>query len=146
MRSLTFRYSLDYYDFIAVVTDEFEAWLYYELSHGGATAVRVDHKIVELVSRYVPSSPRQLMELGMQCEALLDINIEDPIFGYQAEDAYEALRIAVSRFVGEELETRWEQRKEQAAEPVADLRPRSNGNGSNGNGWRLGEDGLADAA
>lgn len=141
MRSLNFRYSLDYYDFIAVVTGEFEAWLDYELSHGGATDVRVDHQIVELVSRYVPSSPRQLMELGMQCEALLDVNIEDPIFDYRAEDAYEALRIAVSRFVGEELEARWEQRKEQAAERLADIKPWSSGNGS-----RMGEDGLPDAA
>jgi hypothetical protein len=135
VRSLSFCYSLDYYDFIAVVTGEYEAWLDHELSHGGATDARVDHEIVELVSRYVPSSPRQLMELGMQCEALLDINIEDPIFGYQAADAYEALRIAVSRSVAEELESRWEQRMEEAAEHLADIRPWS----------RMGEDGLADA-
>jgi hypothetical protein len=141
MRSLPFSYSLDYYDFIDAVTGEFEAWLDYELRQGGTTNVRVDYKIVELVSRRVPSSPRQLMELGMQCEALLDINIEDPIFGYQAEDAYEALRIAISRFVAEELEARWEQRMEQAAERVADLGSRSSGNGS-----RMDEDDLADAA
>jgi len=124
-----------------VVIGEFEAWLDYEFGHGGATDVRVDHKIVELVSHRVPSSPRQLMELGMQCEALLDITIEDPIFGHQAEDAYEALRIAISRFVAEELEERWEQRKEQAAERLADTRPWSSGNGS-----RMDEDDLADAA
>ncbi len=43
------------------------------------------------------------MALAMQCETLLDVSIEDVIFGHQAEDGYEALRIVITRWVIEEL-------------------------------------------
>lgn len=111
MRPLQFRYSLNYYDFIETVKSEFETWLRYELRHGGASEVRIDYKVSELLVRYLPSSPRQLLELAMQCEAMLDVSIEDEIFGEQAPDAYEALRIAIARSVANELHLIWENLK-----------------------------------
>ena len=118
MRSVRFCYSLDYFEWLATVTRTFDTWLDHALARGGVNNVHVDHKILELIAVFVPSSPRQLMELGMQCGALLDISIEDDIFGHVADDAYEGLRIAVSRFLAEELETRWETRKLDDAEPA----------------------------
>jgi hypothetical protein len=112
MRPLTFHYSLYYDDLMSAATGAFSDWVEHELSHGGTSAQRIDYKFIELVAQYVPTSPRQLMELAMQCEALLDVEIDDPIFGHEAEDAYEALRIAISRQVATELEMHWEARKE----------------------------------
>ena len=111
MRPLQFHYSLDYYDFIETVKAEFDAWLRFELSHGGASELRVDYKVSELTVRYLPSSPRQLLELAMQCEEMLDVSIEDEIFGHQAPDAYEALRIAIARSLAAELYGTWEDLK-----------------------------------
>jgi hypothetical protein len=112
MRPLTFHYSLYYDDLMSAAIGAFSDWVEHELNHGGTSAQRIDYKFVELVARYVPTSPHQLMELAMQCEALLDVEIDDPIFGYQAQDAYEALRIGISRHVSNELEMHWEARKE----------------------------------
>lgn len=135
---------------MSAVTSAFSDWFEHELVHGGTSAQRVDFKIVELLAHYVPSSPRQLMELGMQCEALLDIDIDDPIFGHQAEDAYEALRIAVSRHVAQELEERLGVRKETLVlshqvirlPTVIDLA----GGAGNGTSQKADEDGFAAAA
>ena len=112
MRPLQFHYSLDYYDFIDTLKGEFEAWLRYELSHGGASDLRIDHKVSELIVRYLPSSPHQLIELAMQCEEMLDVSIEDEIFGQRAPDAYEALRIAIARSVAAELYGIWQDLKQ----------------------------------
>jgi hypothetical protein len=111
MRPLKFHYSLSYDDLMTSATGTFSDWIESELSQGGASDQRGDYKVVELTAHYVPFSPRQLLELAMQCEALLDVAIDDPIFGYQAEDAYEALRIAVSRRVAQELQMQLEARK-----------------------------------
>jgi hypothetical protein len=112
---LTFHYSLNYGDFMRAAIGAFTEWVEYELNHGGTSAQRIDYKFAELVAEYVPTSPRQLMELTMQCEALLDVELEDPIFGYQPENAYEALRIALSRHLADELEIHWEERRETLA-------------------------------
>jgi hypothetical protein len=129
MRPVQFIYSIDYHDWLGEVSREFDAWLDRGLAHGGVNDVHVDYKILDLIERFVPSSPRQLMELGMQCEALLGIEIEDEIFGYKPADAYEALRIAISRFVASELETHWDERKLTSAHPL-DLTIGANGNGT----------------
>ena len=138
MQTLKFQYSLSYADLMSAVGNAFSEWLDYELTHGGTSMQRIDDKLVELIATFVPTSPRQLMELAMQCEALLDIEIEDPIFGYRANDAYEALRIAISRHVANELELQWETRKEtlDATHHVVPLSPdeQSNGRGANSTG------------
>src|SRR5947208_3565685 len=108
MSELTFRYSVDYDELIAAATTDFERWLDYELAHGGVSEMRVDYKIAELVSKYVPTSPRQLLELTMQCEELLGEDISDPVFGHRIGDAYQALRIASGRFLAGELQAIWE--------------------------------------
>jgi hypothetical protein len=101
--SLSYRYSLDHDELFDVVRREFGRWVAYELAHGGPTELRADYRINELVERYTPSSPRQLLELAMQCEALTDIPLEDPIFGHRPDDAYDALRIAVARSLSNDL-------------------------------------------
>ncbi len=125
MQTLKFQYSVSYTELMAAVSGAFSEWLEYELLHGGTSVQRIDYKFVELVAEYVPTSPRQLMELAMQCEALLDIEIDDPIFGYHADDAYDALRIAIARHVASELELQWEARKEtlEATHHVIPLSP-----------------------
>jgi hypothetical protein len=147
MRPLSFHYSLNYDDFMRAVVAEFDEWVQHELDHGGVSAVRIDFKIAEFVRHYVPTGARQLLELALQCEALLDVEIEDPIFGYQPEDAYEALRIAISRSVADEIEAHW-QGKQQALDHTHQVIPLpTDGVGTNGGGkQRLDEDELADAA
>lgn len=142
MPPLPFHYSLDFTELMLSVTRDLDAWLDHELSHGGTTDIRVDYKISELIEHYVPSSPRQLMELGMQCEELLGIEIEDPIFGHHPEDAYDALRVAIARYVGGELSAQWEARKERADMHSATVAPSPSGNGSR----PAEDDELADAA
>jgi len=112
MQRLNFHYSLNYDDFMRAAIGTFAEWVEHELNHGGTSAQRIDFKFVEVVDQFVPTSPRQLMELTMQCEALLDVELEDPIFGHHPENAYEALRIAVSRHLADELEMHWEERQE----------------------------------
>lgn len=139
MQTLRFQYSISYSDFMSAISGAFSDWLEYELGHGGTSVQRIDYKLAELVAAYVPTSPRQLMELTMQCEALLDIEIDDPIFGYHADDAYDALRIAISRHVASELALQWEARMETLEPthhvvPLAPDTPQSNGAGADTNG------------
>ena len=108
MRPLSYRYSLDFSDVVAAVTEDFERWLYHELGHGGVSQLRVDFKIAEVVGRYAPTSPRQLLELALQCEELLDVDISDPVFEHRVVDAYVALRLAVGRYLACELAAIWE--------------------------------------
>jgi len=108
VRPLSYCYSLDFADVVAAVTEEFELWLYYELGHGGVSQLRVDFKIAEVVGRYAPTSPRQLLELALQCEELLDVDISDPVFSHRDADAYDALRLAVGRYLAGELAAIWE--------------------------------------
>ncbi len=138
MQTLNFQYSLSYRDFMSAIRGAFSDWLEHELTHGGTSVQRIDYKLAELIAVYVPTSPRQLMELAMQCEALLGIEIDDPIFGYQPEDAYDAVKIAISRHVASELELHWEARKESVdatyqVVPLSRAHPESNGAGANTN-------------
>jgi hypothetical protein len=108
VRPLSYCYSLDFADIVAAVTEDFERWLYYELGHGGVSQLRVDFKIAEVVGRYAPTSPRQLLELALQCEELLDVDISNPVFEHRDADAYDALRLAVGHYLAGELAAIWE--------------------------------------
>jgi len=72
----------------------------------------------------------------------LPLDAEDPFFGHHPEDAYEALRVAIARYVSGELSAQWEARKERADMHSATLAPPRSGNGNR----PAEDDELADAA
>lgn len=120
MRPVPFYYSVDYNELFSVVTAEFDEWLEYELSHGGVNDVRVDCKVSALIDHYAPSSPRQLLELAMQCEELLGAAAEDGGYvGYEGDDAYEALVVAVSQALRGRMWQLWEHKKREEAVALA---------------------------
>ena len=127
--ALRYRYSLDYRELVEAIGRDFDDWLEEELPLG-VSEQRVDHEISELVATYVPSSPRQLLELAMQCELLLDVELEDPLFDAAPDDAYQALLVAVGRYLSSMLWRVWEARRADAtALEVSALATEADGDG-----------------
>jgi hypothetical protein len=126
VRALSFRYSIGYYDLVEVVGSEFDDWLRRKLESGGVNEVHVAHQVASLVQQHVPTSPRQLLELTMQCEALLDAELGEPMLE-AATDLYDALRLAVADYFGERLWAHWRHVQATEARSVDDLRPEDGG-------------------
>jgi hypothetical protein len=135
MRVLSYRYSVDYNELEEIVTSEFDHWLRDELEGGGVNELHVARKIARLLGRHVPTSPRQLLELAMQCEALLDARLDEPLVAESAADLYDGLRLATVDQLGEILWAHWRDVRERDARSVDEMvNPRAGDGGESDTG------------